>query len=498
MSYTTDLADFAARTKFEDLPDSVVETAKIVFFDTLICGMAAQDFERTRMMHSIVNQFGGPAESTVFGMKMRVAAPNAAMANAEIMNLLDADETFFSSSHFAAFSVAPAMAFGEREHSSGQDVLLSLVLGFDVNARINLSLKFMDIIDGEFRWAPISGMGFAAFGSAVTTGVLLHLKQEQMRNLFGLAGQFAQGPAGGRTPKQEAWWTMKYGPSAAITMSGVMAAIFAKAGYTGDKDILDGDDGFWKQQGSVSTDQGLLTDKLGKYWWIEDDCIKFYPACRYTAAPIDMLTKLMAQHKFKMDEIEHIDVRMNPMALALPMFREPAGKIDGNDHCAPLNGEFNIPYIMALVVLGITPGPLWYRKEMFENPKIIDFMKRVTTSPDPTAVEEATRALKEERIGRFRKSGGSITVKARGKEYTVKTEYSRGDPWSLETKVTWDMMEEKFHNFCGGTMTPAQMKKCFEDVQNLDELKDVSHLLDFVRAAEVKKAKHPGAKKPTE
>ena len=53
MCYTTDLADFAARTKFKDLPDSVVEMLKIVFFDTLMCGVAAQDFERTRMMHSI-------------------------------------------------------------------------------------------------------------------------------------------------------------------------------------------------------------------------------------------------------------------------------------------------------------------------------------------------------------------------------------------------------------------------------------------------------------
>jgi 2-methylcitrate dehydratase PrpD len=489
MGYTTDLADFAARTKFKDLPDSVVETAKIVFFDTLMCGVAAQDFERTRMMHSIIGRLGGPAESTVFGMKKRVAAPNAAMANAEIMNLLDADETFFSSSHFAAFSVAPAMAFGESEHASGKDAILSLVLGFDVNARINLSLKIMDIIDGEFRWATIMSMGFAAFGAAVTTGVLLHLKQEQMRNLFGLAGQFTQGPAIGHNARQRAWWTMKYGPYPALTMSGVLAAMYAQAGYRSDQGILDGDDGFWRQQGSVSTDQGLLNENLGKYWWIEDDCIKFYPSCRYTAAPIDMLTKLMAQHKFKMDEIEHIDVRINPMALALPLFREPAAKIDGNDHCAPLNGEFNIPYIMALVVLGIPPGPRWHQKEMFENSKIIDFMKRVTNSPDPAAMEEATRAIKQERIGRFRKSGGSIVVKARGKEYALQTEYSKGDPWTPETKVTWDMINEKFHNFCDDIMTPAQMKKFFKDAQNLDELKDVSHLLDFVHSADVKKAK---------
>jgi len=496
MGYTTDLADFVANTKFKDLPAPVVETAKIVFFDTLMCGVAAQDFERTRMMHSIIEQLDGPAESTVFGMKKRVSAANATMANAEIMNLLDADETFFSSSHFAAFNVAPAMAFGEREHSSGKNVILSLVLGFDVNSRLNLSFKFIDIIDGEFRWASISGMGFAGIGAAVTTGILLHLNQEQMRNLFGIAGHFAIGPCTGRNFKHGTFWTEKYSPYSEIALSGAHAALFAQAGYRNDQDVLDGDDGFWRQQGNVSTDQGLLNEDLGKKWWIEEDCIKFYPSCRYTAAPIDMITKLMAEQKFKMDEIESIDLKLNPMALALPVFKEPAKKIDGNDHCAPFNGEFNLPYIMALVVQGIPPGPRWHRKEMYENPKIIEFMKRVKTSPDPAAAIEAARAIKEERIGRFRKSGGSIVVKARGKEYVLTADYSKGDPWTPETKVTWDMIHEKFENFCGDIMTPAQMKKFFKDAQNLDDLKDMSSLLDFVRAADVKKAKaRPAAKK---
>ena len=57
MGYTTDLADFAARTTFRDLPDSVVETAKIVFFDTLMCGVAAQDFERD--VQSFLRQIHG-------------------------------------------------------------------------------------------------------------------------------------------------------------------------------------------------------------------------------------------------------------------------------------------------------------------------------------------------------------------------------------------------------------------------------------------------------
>lgn len=481
MSYTTDLSDFVSTTRFKDLPTSVIDVTKLVFLDSLICGIAAKDFTRTKMMHSIVHQLGGPEESTVFGFSKRVSAPNAVMANAEIMNLLDADDTFFSSSHFAVFNVAAAMAMGEKEHSSGESAILATILGFDVNARINLSLKIIDIIDGQFRWAAINGMGFASLGTAASAGVMCGLSKEQMRNAFGLTGWFAPGPATARSAKQTRWYTMKYSPYSQIALSGVLGAIFAKAGYLCDPDILDGDDGFWKTQGSVSTDFPLLTDALGKQWWIEETAIKFYPSCRYTAAPADMLQKLMAQEKLTADEIEHIDVRLNPMALALPMFKNPALQIDGEDHRAPLNAEFNIPYVMSLLAYGIKPGPRWHQPATFADPRIINFMKRVTTSPDANAVAEATRAIREERIGRFRKSGGSIIVKARGKEYSMKTDYSRGDPWTPETKATWDSIDEKFHNFCGDILKENQIKQLMNNVKHLEELKDISHLLDFIR-----------------
>lgn len=477
MSYTTDLADFVSEATFEDLPDPIIDTTKLVFLDCLICGIAAQNFERTRMMHSIVRQLGGPSESTVFGLSQRVAAANAVMANAEIMNLLDADETFFSSSHFAVFNVAASLAVGEREKACGKDVILATVLGFDVNARINLSLKIMDIIDGQFRWATINGMGFAALGSAVSTGIICHIDREQMRNAFGLAGWFTPGPATARSPRQPSFWSMKYSPYSQIAMSGVLAAMYAQAGYRCDQNILDGDDGFWKMQGSVSTDQTLLTEDLGKRWWIEDDAIKYYPSCRYTAAPIDMLQRLMARENLVPDDIEHIEVRLNPMALALPAFKDPLKKIDIDNHCSPLNAEFNIPYVMALTAMGVSPGPRWHEDEMYRDPKIISFMQKVTTAPDPAAAEEAARALRQERIGRFRKSGGSITVKARGQEYTMQTEYSHGDPWTSDTRASWESVSQKFHNFCGDLMPREQIERLIQIVRNLENIEDISGLL---------------------
>ena len=91
------------------------------------------------------------------------------MANAEIMNLLDADDTFFTSSHFAAFNVAGALAECQRLGRSGRELILGTAVGFDVNARLNLaSIVMGEGTDGSFEWASVSGMGFAAFGTAAS------------------------------------------------------------------------------------------------------------------------------------------------------------------------------------------------------------------------------------------------------------------------------------------------------------------------------------------
>jgi len=480
MSLTSNLADFSSGMKFDDIPDPIVDITKLVIFDSLICGLAAQKFERTKMMHSVIKQLGGPEESTVFGLRQRVAAPNAAMANAEIMNFLDADDTFFSSSHFAVFNVAAALAMGERERCSGKDLILATLVGFDVNARIDLSGKRMAVIDGEFKWSKILGMGFATIGAAVSAGIILGLTQEQMRNVFGIAGWFAPGPTSGRVPQTTEWSTMKYSPNSVIALAGALAAMYAKAGYSGDTNMLDGQDGFWKIQGSVSFDPGFLSEDLGRKWWIDETAIKFCPSCRYTSAPIDMLKKIMSENKLNSADIEHIEVRLNPMAYAIPIFNNPKLKIDGNSHCAPFNGEFNIPYLMALTALGKRPGPGWYKPELFEDEKVLNLMKKVTTAVDPAAAEEAQRALREERIGRFRKSGGSIKVRAKGQEYVSQTEYCSGDPWNPETRATWEAMDEKLHNFCDDLLTADGIRHITQNIRHLEEKEDISDILTSI------------------
>tara|TARA_R110002049_G_scaffold308150_1_gene511119 strand:- start:17838 stop:19283 length:1446 start_codon:yes stop_codon:yes gene_type:complete len=476
---TTRLADFVTTTQYTELPPEVAEYTKLVILDTIICGIAAGNEKRTKMMHQILLSMGGHEEASVFGLDQRVPSSLAAMANAEAMNLLDADDTFFTSSHFAAFNVAAALAEAQRANSSGKDMILAAALGFDINARLNLALQVIaEADDGSFKWASVQGMGFATMGVAATSAVIRKLSARQMFEAFGIASWIAPTPTASTMSSRTAHPSFKYANYPTTAQSGVLAAMFAEVGYVGEEAGGLDDDRFTLAQGCFSTDSELLLDELGTKWWILETAIKFYPSCRYTHPPIDMLRRLMEQENLSPTDIDKIIIYLNPMAYALKIFREPPSSID-SDHCAPFTGAFHIPYVLALVAHGKTPGPDWYNDENINDPTLWAFTKKIETAENTAAREDVTRALRETRIRRFRKTPATMKVIARGREYLCEAEYADGDPWTEDTKADWDKVTDKFVNFCGSTMSEKTILSIVENIRHLENVDNVNSLLQL-------------------
>ena len=469
---TQRLADFVADARFRDLKDEVVDYTKMIILDSLICGITAASMERSRMMQAMVRRQGGAPEASVFGIDGRYPVPLAVMANAEMMNALDADDTFFTSSHFAAFNVAAALAEAQRDGASGEDMILATAVGFDVNARLNLASQvFVEDSDGTVRWSKVMGMGFSAFGTAATAARIRGLDSAKMRNLFGLLESFAPTPTVNKVVEVTGMQSLKMANYPAVAHAAMLALEFADAGYVANQDCLDGD-GFLLAQGCLAADEGLLVEELGQKWWILETAVKYYPSCRYTHGAIDLLLALMEEESLTPEMIERIEVGMNPMALAHRLFRDPARDI-AFDHCAPFSAQFNIPYVLALAALGIPRGPRWYAEDTLANPTVWALAKRIHTVEDPLAMEEVKKS-RESRIKRFRKSPASITVWAHGRRYERRSDYVSGDPWAAHTRVTWDALERKLAAFGEGILSDRQQRELLDFVARLELVGDVS------------------------
>ncbi|MBT4518653.1 MAG: hypothetical protein HOC23_01505 [Halieaceae bacterium] len=469
---TQQLTDFVAGTRYSNLTAQVIDYTKLIILDTLICGIAAGGQKRTQMMNAVVRRQGGVAEASVFGLPGKYPAGMAAMANAECMNCLDADDTFFTQSHFAAFNVASALAEGQRDNASGEDIILAVAVGFDINARLNLaSQMFYAMDDGSVQWSSRAGMGFAAFGAASSAAVVRDLDPEQCSNMFGLLNWMAPTANVTTVSQRRNNPSLKYGDYPGATRSAFMALDLAEEGYIAEHSCLDGE-GFLHAQGSLAVDNDLLVEALQEKWWILETSVKYYPSCRYTHGPIDMLRQLMATENIGADDIDEIVVRMNPMGYALSFFRDPAKSIPP-DHRAPLDGAFNIPYVMALAALEYTPGPQWYSDETLADPKVWELAARISTAEDISARDEVKQALSQ-KIRRFRKSPASMTVRAGGQEFLCESEYANGDPWTEETHASWDSVTAKFHNFCSQLLSADEIDDIVRQVRNLERVNNIA------------------------
>lgn len=472
---TRSWANFASSVSFSDLPSEVIDYTKLIILDTVICGLAARHLERSQMMHGVLKSLGGHEESTVFGINQKFPAPLAAMANAEIMNYLDADDTFFTSSHFAAINVAAALAEAERCGSSGKDLILATAVGFDINARLNLaSVVIREKEDEELEWAQVQGMGFSGFGAAIASGILRKFDSEKMSNLLGLAGWMATTPTANSTANTTTFSSMKYANYAGSALSGLLSAALAENGYVSEYACLDNGE-FLRCQGSLDSRNELLTEDLGKKWWITETAVKFYPSCRYTHGPIDILKRLMQEESIAPADIDKIVIYINPMGYALQAFRCPEQSIT-DDHRAPLNGAFNIPYAMALAALGRTPGPLWYSVENLNDPKVWALARKIITQPDAAAYEEVRSGIRS-KIGRFRKTPASIKVHAKGREFLRNTEYVKGDSWSPETVTKWSDIEKKFYDFCNDSIPTEKIDQLLKQFRDLENVPNISRNL---------------------
>ena len=61
---------------------------------------------------------------------------------------------------------------------------------------------------------------------------------------------------------------------------GVMAALLTDSGFTGNRSILDGEDGFYALIGVDRLYPEILTEKLGEDWVMKGVSFKLYPVCR--------------------------------------------------------------------------------------------------------------------------------------------------------------------------------------------------------------------------
>jgi 2-methylcitrate dehydratase PrpD len=478
-SYTRLLSEFSCAIATDAIPAPALDATRRLILDTLGCAVGGTGVPSSDIVTRV--RAAGPAQATLLVDGARVGLLPAVHVNAHRANALDAEETIRHSGHLAAATVPPALAVAEHVGSTGAEFAAAVCVGFDVAARIALSLRTLDTTpDGRTVISPVAGSSWAAFAATVAAGRLLGLSPEALANAFGLAVASAPMPIAGRWGVQAAPRPMtKYGLYGAIAEAGVAAALLSDAGMEGDMGVLDGERGFWRMNGSPSCDWEALTEGLGSRWLVAETSYKLFPACQWAMPALDLIYRIMAEDGVTAGDIDAVDVRVPAAAITKHMAENSARTV--------VDGQFSIPHLVALAVRGGPPGPRWHTAAALADAEVRSFAARVRVGVYDRAAPILADLMA--RQGHAHLIPTEVTVHASGRRITRVSNTGEHDWYDHAAAQDDGALRAKFRRFCEPYLAPAAIETALDLVNEITAAASVRPLVAALVAGEATPAR---------
>lgn len=440
------LADFICETRYDLLPGTTVQMAKLALLDWLGSAIAGGQQGPAQMALAVIRGQGGSPQATLLATREKTSCLNAALANGIASHILEVDDLHRGAIIHAGAAVLPAaLAVAEMTRSSGRELLTAIVVGYEVAIRIGEAVTPYHY----YFWHTTGTCG--TFGAAAAAGKLLGLNREQMVWAIGNAGTQA---AGLWEFLVDAAMSKHLHPGKAA-QNGVLAALLAREGFTGATRILEGDKGFCRAM-APQFDLTKITVGLGwPPYKIEENCFKIHASCGHTHPAIDVTLELVSRYGIKLADVASIIVRTYRTAL----------EVTGNSRPATVYAaKFSLPFCVALALKNGRCGLEDFTPANFFHPEIQELMSRITVVVDgeldalhparwPAVVEITTHS---------------------GQVYRGRTDFPRGHP---ENPITLEELIDKFHVLAAGSWVEQKVQALVKAVLDLEKVEDVTTLL---------------------
>jgi len=373
------LAKFVATHPSRGWSDAVDHEAHRTFLNWAGCAVGAATHDAMQAALAGVQMLQPAPQATLLGRAERVDIASAALLNGISSHTFDFDDTHLKTIIHPAGPVASAaLALAEHLGASGRALIDALVLGIDVSCRIG-NLMYPEHYDRGWHITGSTGM----LGAAAACARLLGLDTQQTAMALGIA---ASQPVGLR--EQFGTMTKPFHPGGAAR-AGLMAALFARHGYTASPRALEAPRGF-VQVVSTKCAWNEATDELGERFEISFNTYKPF-ACGIVIHPsIDACVQLRDQG-VKADEVERIELKVHSLVLELTGKKEPA---DG------LQGKFSVYHGCAAGLLFGRAGEAEFADTIVTRDDVVALRRKVVATVDDTIAEASVDVTAVLRDGR--------------------------------------------------------------------------------------------------
>ena len=327
---TEKLVQFLVETDYSHLSEATGERAKELVLDFARAAFGGVTSPLGKIVLERIKSAGARAEASVIGGKFRTTTANAAYANA-ILDHAPELEAVGTVGPNVSQNIGTVLALGEKLRAPGWKVIESIVLGFEIQARV---------WNGAIAGASSRGwvLPFNNVGAVATACKIMDLDVDRARSALGLALANASGVS-----SQENY--AHYLQLGVPAFQAVQAAEYAADGVTANSEILEAPQAFCDQfAGPAGADFGRMTrDLTGASAILPPGThLKKYPCCYLAHRSIDATLEVVRNDDIPYEEIECVEVEINRANQSLMQYSAPA-----NGHEA----RFSYEHLLGVAIL---------------------------------------------------------------------------------------------------------------------------------------------------
>ena len=451
---TAQLAAFIERTRISEMPGPVVQKAKQLVTDLLGVATAGSREKPARIIQGFIEEQNPRGSATIIGTDQRSHPAASSLANGISGHVLDYDDVSEPMYGHPTVAVLPAcLALGEELDVSGKGLLESYIIGLEVTVKLSYG---MNPAHYEHGWHSTCTLG--SMGAAAAAAKLLGLTGEQLRTALALAASQAGG-------LQQNFGTMiKSFHSGRAAENGVLAALLAQRGWTGDQNILEAPLGFFHLFcGPGHYDAERCVNSLGKPFEIDRPGIilKKYPSCAFSHPAIDAALIIAQDPPYDASKLERVEGHIHSLADQIVIHRNPQ---------TGLEAKFSMEACVALALLDGRVNTKSFTDRRLANKDFKEMLRRVqrvVTASD----QKGPRGFGPAEV-RVLLKGGDIKQ--------ARVEKAKGNP---ENPMTGEEIREKYLDCCSDVLSQRSIEKSLSLLQDLDGLDGIRPLMDCFRIA---------------
>ncbi|WP_179283886.1 MmgE/PrpD family protein [Bordetella genomosp. 10] len=443
------LADLVLSIPDEELPALALEHAKMSLASTLASAAVGYGIASARIIRELELADGGAETAAVWFDRRRLPLANAARVNAVASDAAASDDSDMRSiAHIGTIVSSVALAVGEREGSSGRDVLAAMVQGYEVAGRIDESLTPARMQRG------FHGSYSTVFGACVAAGRLLRLDARRLAHAIALSAT----SIGGMAIAADTSWAREYHAGLAAS-TGIRAALAAQRGFESELGVLERPRGFLDALGGQARED-IVRDWGASWDIVTDMAIKLMPGAHPFHATAEAAAEAARAGRVRQDDIARIVVSSAVQWTDFKGEPHPRNLVDA---------AHSLHYFVAAAIAD--DGFSWQHMDeaRMADPAIAALQDKVEFDPDPPPLPD-----------RFpHRHGGTVAIHM--KDGSVHRGVCVAPRGSGARGIDWRDVEDKFLRLFPRAGLPADATAaCLEAVRHLDRADSIRSLIHLL------------------